>query len=415
MISKIKDTLKAHGISYWFDEEGIYSGDEFASVLTKAIRNSKIFLFISSFNSNQSKWTSNEISTALEFKKTIIPFRLDESPYNDSVMMKIVSFDYIECKDEEKALNKLIKAVKHHIPSSDKHNRKSIIDVPDGAKGATVIFDVGGQRTERIISYNNGEAKVLHENISGREYNVVNKVAQNNEIVGISKNKKLLWTILSVVSILIIGGGTIAFCNRETMSVEQETDSKHEYDTSKECQPVDLGLTSGTMWADRNVGASTASDFGDLYAWGEVTKKKDYSQGMYNSTDKPLSNITSAKDDAAKSILGEDWATPTEKQFKELLSECQWEWIQIEGHYGFKIIGKNGNHIFLPAAGWICSTKIDYQNKYGYYWTSERTASNPQFARSLQFPRDGKGIIGNGYLYYGRSIRAVYVIAAAAE
>ena len=415
MLSKIKDTLKAHGISYWFDEEGIYSGDEFASVLTKAIRNSKIFLFISSFNSNQSKWTSNEISTALEFKKTIIPFRLDESPYNDSVMMKIVSFDYIECKDEEKALNKLIKAVKHHIPSSDKHNRKSIIDVPDGAKGATVIFDVGGQRTERIISYNNGEAKVLHENISGREYNVVNKVAQNNEIIGISKNKKLLWTILSVVSILIVGGGTIAFCNRETMSVEQETDSKHEYGTSKECKPVDLGLTSGTMWADRNVGASTASDFGDLYAWGEVTKKKDYSQGMYNSTDKPHSNITSAKNDVAKSILGEDWATPTEKQFKELLSECQWEWIQIEGHYGFKIIGKNGNHIFLPAAGWICSTKADYQNKYGYYWTSERATSNPQFARSLQFPRDGKGIIGNGYLYYGRSIRAVYVIAAAAE
>ena len=278
-----------------------------------------------------------------------------------------------------------------------------------------MIFDVGGQRTERIISYNNGEAKVLHENISGREYNVVNKVAQNNEIIGISKNKKLLWTILSVVSILIVGGGTIAFCNRETMSVEQETDSKHEYGTSKECKPVDLGLTSGTMWADRNVGASTASDFGDLYAWGEVTKKKDYSQGMYNSTDKPHSNITSAKNDVAKSILGEDWATPTEKQFKELLSECQWEWIQIEGHYGFKIIGKNGNHIFLPAAGWICSTKADYQNKYGYYWTSERATSNPQFARSLQFPRDGKGIIGNGYLYYGRSIRAVYVIAAAAE
>ena len=156
-------------------------------------------------------------------------------------------------------------------------------------------------------------------------------------------------------------------------------------------------------------------DFGDLYAWGEITKKKDYSQGMYDSTDKPQSIITSVKNDVAKCIIGGNWATPTEKQFKELLSECQWEWAQIEGHYGFKIIGKNGNHIFLPAARWICSTKTDYQNKYGYYWTSERTTSNPQFARSSQFPRDGKGIIGNGYLYYGRSIRAVYVIAVAAE
>ena len=102
MLSKIKKQFKANGISFWFDEEGIYSGDEFASVLTKAIRDSKIFLFISSVNSNQSKWTSNEISTALEFKKTIIPFRLDESPYNDSVMMKIVSYDYIECQKKRR-------------------------------------------------------------------------------------------------------------------------------------------------------------------------------------------------------------------------------------------------------------------------------------------------------------------------
>ena len=38
---------------------------------------------------------------------------------------------------------------------------------------------------------------------------------------------------------------------------------------------VDLGLTSGTIWADRNIGAPSPSDFGDLYAWGEVSKKKN--------------------------------------------------------------------------------------------------------------------------------------------
>ena len=115
MISKIKDCFKANGITYWFDEEGIFSGDEFASVLTKAIRNSKVFLFISSAYSNLSKWTSNEISTALVFDKPIIPFRLDESTYNDSVMMKIISFDYIQCKDEIVALKKLLISVEHHL------------------------------------------------------------------------------------------------------------------------------------------------------------------------------------------------------------------------------------------------------------------------------------------------------------
>ena len=34
---------------------------------------------------------------------------------------------------------------------------------------------------------------------------------------------------------------------------------------------VDLGLPSGILWADRNVGASTPEDFGTYFAWGETT------------------------------------------------------------------------------------------------------------------------------------------------
>ena len=85
-------------------------------MITRAIRTSQIFLFVSSKNSNQSLWTSNEISTALEYKKVIIPFRLDESPYNDSVMMKIVSLDRIDCKNEDIAISKLVRAIRHHLP-----------------------------------------------------------------------------------------------------------------------------------------------------------------------------------------------------------------------------------------------------------------------------------------------------------
>lgn len=117
VVSRIKDALTKEGISYWFDEEGIYSGDEFASVITQAIRSSSIFLFVSSVNSNKSRWTSNEIHVALEFNKIIIPFKLDETPFNDSVMMKIVSFDRIENKDYNIAIYKLLNAIKHHLKS----------------------------------------------------------------------------------------------------------------------------------------------------------------------------------------------------------------------------------------------------------------------------------------------------------
>ena len=152
MLSRIMESFDSEGISYWFDEDGIYSGDEFASILTKAIRNSTIFLFISSVNSNHSKWTSNEISTALVFGKTIIPFRLDDSPYNDSVMMKIVSFDYIEGKNGAKAINKLLKAVKHHLTEAFDRSHWRETEVPKGARGTIVAFEVEGEWEEHSFS-----------------------------------------------------------------------------------------------------------------------------------------------------------------------------------------------------------------------------------------------------------------------
>ena len=69
VISRIKELFDANGISYWFDEDGVFSGDAFAPVIARNIKASKIFLFISSENSNASEWTSNEIATAHAYKK----------------------------------------------------------------------------------------------------------------------------------------------------------------------------------------------------------------------------------------------------------------------------------------------------------------------------------------------------------
>ena len=39
---------------------------------------------------------------------------------------------------------------------------------------------------------------------------------------------------------------------------------------------VDLGLPSGNLWAECNLGASTPEQYGDYYAWGEVEPKQKY-------------------------------------------------------------------------------------------------------------------------------------------
>ncbi len=49
---------------------------------------------------------------------------------------------------------------------------------------------------------------------------------------------------------------------------------------------VDLGLPSGLLWAETNIGAKTAADYGNYYAWGEVT--------AYNETTDWASKTTGA-------------------------------------------------------------------------------------------------------------------------
>ena len=115
-ISKIKDALTNAGITYWFDEEGIYSGQNFAEKIVINIEDAKVFLFLSTANSNKSRWTCKEIASADEFKKHIIPVRLDATPYNKTVLFRIADLDYIEYyTNPRKGMEDLIKSIQTYL------------------------------------------------------------------------------------------------------------------------------------------------------------------------------------------------------------------------------------------------------------------------------------------------------------
>ena len=116
VISQIKTALREAGISYWFDEEGIYSGDEFAPVLARAIKDSELFLFISSANSNQSEWTSSEIATAHAYGKKIVPFKIDDSVYHESVIMYVARLNSIDYYlNPSKAVGRLVESIQDYM------------------------------------------------------------------------------------------------------------------------------------------------------------------------------------------------------------------------------------------------------------------------------------------------------------
>ena len=177
---------------------------------------------------------------------------------------------------------------------------------------------------------------------------------------------------------------------------------------------VDLGLPSGTLWATCNVGASKPQDYGNYYAWGEITTKEEYSWNTYKygsglclmtkycddsegGEDSFTDNKTTLElsDDAAYMNWGGKWRMPTIKQQSELRHECYWVWTEnyngsnVKGCIIYKAkapsdkgqqIYKNGTpsssyslsdaHIFLPAAGYRDDGDFYGIGSYGYYWSS---------------------------------------------
>ena len=89
--------LDALGYSYWIDTTGIESGDVFKKNIVKAIKASRVVLFVSSRHSNESTWTTREINYAIHNGKPIIPIRVDGADYNEVLQFDLEILDYVDC------------------------------------------------------------------------------------------------------------------------------------------------------------------------------------------------------------------------------------------------------------------------------------------------------------------------------
>lgn len=120
---------------------------------------------------------------------------------------------------------------------------------------------------------------------------------------------------------------------------------------------IDLGLPSGTKWACCNLGATTPSEVGDYYRWGETMPiDGDISKYPYKGVFIGK-NIAGTKYDAARVNWGVSWRMPTKEQAEELIDNCTVEDLYWKGVNCSVVEGTNGNHIFLPHMGhWLASS-----------------------------------------------------------
>lgn len=187
---------------------------------------------------------------------------------------------------------------------------------------------------------------------------------------------------------------------------------------------VDLGLS--VKWAAWNIGATKPEEYGDYYAWGEVETKIDYTEGNYQFSKKDsygsyeywlpegLSDISGTKYDSATANWGKGWKMPTKLELLELYDAATLVRTSYNGVDGLRIIGPNGNSIFLPASGYRSEYGSHYKGEFGYYWTSvnsEHPASSLLSAFIFRWNSNAFGNWSTGIsdmlVQYGLPIRAV--------
>lgn len=217
--------------------------------------------------------------------------------------------------------------------------------------------------------------------------------------------------IFSLIALLVMTIGAMAqgqyfyewkdgkYVQRSLAEVDSITFSLPE-SPEKEYKCVDLGLPSGTLWADRNVGADSPEGYGDYFAWGETAPKSTYNWSTYNKGNSIIvtkyctnsnygtvdnKTVLDLEDDAAYVNMGPEWRMPTKGELTELMSYCTWTLTTQNGTRGNKLTGPNGNSIFLPLAGNRNDSDLNNDGSFGYYWSSSLYESNQYSAWYLSF------------------------------
>lgn len=216
-------------------------------------------------------------------------------------------------------------------------------------------------------------------------------------------------------------------------------------------EAVDLGLS--VKWASANLGASSISDFGLYYQWGDTQGYgSDVSDGMvfywtktyvigsghvykwfgsdaglyggmtkYVPNDQPYSgyrSFTDGKsrlepgDDASSVCLGGKWHTPSAAEWEELMNEdnCTWTWTTIGGAKGYEVkskkAGYTNNWIFLPTTGYRRMNDSTMQDEIGLIWSSTLAPDDAKRA-SIAYMHSGSVKIDNRERFFGLPIRPV--------
>ncbi len=301
------------------------------------------------------------------------------------------------------------------------------IDVPEdftiGEDGAPFILEVNGVEGQRQITASTEYGAVPQVLVTGKYYD---EQTRTSYLWRWPKERVRLNLAFPTIAEWMADATNLAFLAAGVESnlydgydptVVDEQPQQPTTETPEGLEAIDLGLPSGTLWANMNVGAESPEDYGGYYAWGETEAKETYNWSTYFDSDYNRYNLESGlrellpEDDAATANWGSGWQMPSKEQLDELINSeyTTDEWTTQGGVNGRLITSKsNGNSIFLPAAGYRYDASLDDAGSYGYYWSRSLNTYYSDNAYNLVF--GSGGVFGSyGSRDGGQSVRPVRV------
>lgn len=223
----------------------------------------------------------------------------------------------------------------------------------DGARGAAVrpvkVKEIGNIKVE-TVTLSDSEVTLLEGKTT---------IVWSTTLPETASNRWLDWTSDNSEIATVDKAGRIAAISEGTTVVRAVTTdgSNIEQTVTVTVTPlpkkdVDMGLS--VEWGAYNIGATSNTDAGEYFCWGQVESMTMFPGYPYFTT-LPTTNISGTEYDAATAIWGNEWRIPTRQEWEELVNNSTIESpYTLDGVTGALFTSKvNGNSIFLPGTGYI--------------------------------------------------------------